>query len=129
MSRSLSRRTEVGISVAILVYAGLVIAAILNFGLEGDGSPWIPSLAVLLLVYFANPRNIVETRDLFRNLGTKGKLVFILGALISAVLITVAFVRVTRGLGGSVKYLYAGVMMWLIITIALTKRARRNQTQ
>ena len=121
LDRRFSKRAEVGISIAILAYAGLVITSVLSFGVEGNRSDWIATGAILLLVYF------VGDLDSIRTLAMKG--ILVLGGLATAGLIIAAMVTFTRERDWPAKYLYAAAMIWLMIFIALKRLARRNQAQ
>lgn len=123
LSRRFSKRAEVGISISILAYAGLVIAAILTLGVDGNRSDWIATGAILLLVYF------VGDLDLIRTVEMKGKLILVLGGLASAGLIIAAMVTFIRERDWPAKYLYPAAMIWLVIFNALKRLARRNQAQ
>jgi hypothetical protein len=59
----------------------------------------------------------------------KGKLLIVLAGLASAAFIIAAVVTFVRERDWPAKYLYAAAMIWLVVFIALRRRARRNQPQ
>lgn len=123
LNRRFSKRAEVGISVAILVYASLVIVGILTFGQEGNRWQWI-----VLLAWFL-PTVFLGDLDLIRSLDMKRKLILALVGLVSAGFIIAAVVTFVHDRDWPAKYLYAAAMIWLFVVVALKRRARRSRVQ
>ena len=112
---SLSKRTEIIISLAILAGAGLVIAAILNFGVERN---WI-----------ARDENWKEDLRSIRNLGPKGKLVATLTALASLSFVILSIRTVVRDGNSPMTYLSIAVMIPLVVSIAFRRLAKPHEAQ
>lgn len=121
------KRTEVLISLAILLGVGLAIAAIIAFYHESGWSVAIGTAALLILsVVHDSSRGHLK---LIHNLGTKGKVLIVLAGLASAGFIIAAVVTFARERDWPAKYFYAAAIIWLVVFIALRRRARRNQGQ